>query len=227
VTINWNEITERMAVSCAAGGIDLVQPLQVGWYNQTVDAEYRLPDFGDERHLALCIGNSRAMWQPFLDYVAGLEEVPDNPVDRYAESVIVNALDDLDPPVHIEVRYAPEPPPRRVAMQRLAQAAGLARLARSHLSVHPVYGPWIGLRAAIVFGVLGPNERPAPLESVCDCSVGCQPALERALAAGGDTETQWELWVAVRDACPVGREHRYSDRQIRYHYTKDRDLLYT
>ena len=38
----------------------------------------------------------------------------------------------------------------------------------------------------------------------------------------GDT---WRLWLAVRDACPVGREHRYGDDQIGYHYRHDRTLL--
>jgi hypothetical protein len=32
-------------------------------------------------------------------------------------------------------------------------------------------------------------------------------------------------WIAVRDACPVGREGRYSDAQLEYHYTKARGLL--
>ena len=35
----------------------------------------------------------------------------------------------------------------------------------------------------------------------------------------------WRSWVAIRDACPLGKAHRYSDEQIRYHYTKDIKLL--
>jgi methylmalonic aciduria homocystinuria type C protein len=55
----------------------------------------------------------------------------------------------------------------------------------------------------------------------CDaCPRACGPALERALA--GD---DWRLWLAVRDACPLGAEHRYSEEQVRYHYTKDVDAL--
>jgi methylmalonic aciduria homocystinuria type C protein len=47
--------------------------------------------------------------------------------------------------------------------------------------------------------------------------------MARALAAGEPRTTEelrdrWRLWLAVRDACPVGREHRYSDEQIRFHY---------
>jgi methylmalonic aciduria homocystinuria type C protein len=36
---------------------------------------------------------------------------------------------------------------------------------------------------------------------------------------------QWRLWLAVRDACPVGREYRYSENQIRWHYAHDRSAL--
>jgi hypothetical protein len=38
-------------------------------------------------------------------------------------------------------------------------------------------------------------------------------------------ERGWRAWVAVRDACPVGRASRYGDEQIRYHYAKDRGVL--
>jgi methylmalonic aciduria homocystinuria type C protein len=54
------------------------------------------------------------------------------------------------------------------------------------------------------------------------------PLFERASAAQagrdgiGDT---WPLWLAVRDACPVGRAHRYCEDQIRYHYAGDRTAL--
>lgn len=39
-----------------------------------------------------------------------------------------------------------------IAIQRMAQAAGLAQLEEnSHLCVHPKFGPWIALRCALVF----------------------------------------------------------------------------
>jgi hypothetical protein len=55
--------------------------------------------------------------------------------------------------------------------------------------------------------------------------------LQRALAAtdmkpdAAAVERDWASWVNVRDACPIGRDSRYSDEQIRYHYTKLRRLL--
>jgi methylmalonic aciduria homocystinuria type C protein len=34
-------------------------------------------------------------------------------------------------------------------------------------------------------------------------------------------DDDWRSWLAVRDACPVGRSARYAEEQIAYHYTKD------
>ena len=39
---------------------------------------------------------------------------------------------------------------------------------------------------------------------------------------------QWQLaqkWAAMRDCVGLGREHKYSQRQSEYHYTKDRKML--
>jgi len=154
-----------------------------------------------------------------------------HPLDRYAATVITAAVAQAvgaDGPA-TALRFAPEPPPRRVAMQRLAEVAGLAALAPSHLAIHPIYGPWFGLRAAIVVDVDGPPPRP-PVTRACDCAHGCAPALDQALAAGpprdgAELRERWRLWLAVRDACPVGRAHRYGEEQLTYHYTGDRSLL--
>ena len=47
---------------------------------------------------------------------------------------------------------------------------------------------------------------------------------KRAVSAVVRTEIEnnWELWVAVRRACPIGKEHAYSEEQIRYHYIHER-----
>lgn len=201
-------------------GFDLIAPLQVGWYNAQVDHAYRLPDFGEPTSLAVVVANTRALWSRFLAAVRERPALQDdaNPLDAYTVDVIAAAVASLE--VRAEVRYAYEPPPRRVAMQRLAHVAGLAYLSPSYLCIHETYGPWIGLRAAIVFDAPGPAaplNTPAP---PCECTNNCKPALERALASN-----TWRDWLDVREACPAGRAHRYDDDQIEYHYTKARHLL--
>jgi len=32
---------------------------------------------------------------------------------------------------------------------------------------------------------------------------------------------EWRAWLAVRDACPLGRAHRYTEPQVLYHYTHE------
>ena len=54
----------------------------------------------------------------------------------------------------------------------------------------------------------------SPIAKPCHCDATCSVALARA-RDGGD----WRAWLAVRDACVV-RDYRYTDEQIRYHYTK-------
>lgn len=225
-------MTSRIGEACAERGLDLLQPLQVGWYNQAVEPAYRLPDFGRPEALAWVIGNTRALWPRLRQAVARDPSLAadESPVDRYCEHAVRAALAGVAQAW--EARFAPEPPPRRVAMQRLAHVAGLAYLSPSYLSVHPVYGPWIALRAAVVVDMAGPpGPAPAPAPP-CDCQAHCAPHLRAALnMAGADAvdagavERRWRAWVAVRDACPLGRAHRYSDEQIRYHYTKDRRCL--
>jgi cyanocobalamin reductase (cyanide-eliminating) / alkylcobalamin dealkylase len=224
-------IYERVRAACAGRGLDLAQPLCASWYNRTAEPQHRLPDHGRASALVVVLGNTRALWPRLADALAADAELASHPdpVDRYCERVVHEAMAGVAEPWL--VRFAHDPPPR-VAIQRLAHVAGLAHLAPTHLSVHPVYGPWIALRAAVVVDVDGPPG-PAPvLAAPCDCAAHCAPRFEAALARAGaavpghaQVESDWRAWLAVRDACPVGRAHRYGEEQLRYHYTKDRRSL--
>ena len=226
----WTEITASVAEHCAGVGLDLVQLLRVRRYNEAVQTAYRLPDFGRPDALAVLIGNTRALWPRFLAALrvdSQLRAAAD-PLDRYTERYVRAAAASLTP--RSEARFAHEPPPRRVAMQRLAQVAGLAYLSPSFLCVHPTYGPWIGLRAVVVVDCDGPPGPPPLVSDPCaDCRTRCRPLLEQARAAAVPGRTaiggNWRPWLTVRDACPVGRAHRYADDQIEYHYTWDPVVL--
>lgn len=204
-----------------AAGLDLIAGTTVQAYNQVVPEGYELPDLNRQNTLAVVIGNTAALW-PKLGGVWDDPLYHPDPVDRYTSQAIQACVDQL--PLRSEVRFSFEAEPRRVAIQQLAHLAGLAWLSPSHLCVHPVFGPWIALRAAVVFDCDGLAS--TPLDPPCDCAVGCLPAFEHAIAAGvpegkTDLSDRWKDWVAFREACPVGAAYRYSDDQIRYHYTED------
>lgn len=214
---------ELLSDKLRAGGLDLMASTTVQAYNDRVPLDFALPDFDRTSTAVIVVGNTASLW-PHLGPIWDLPEYRNDPVDTYTTKVINDVVaDTVD--VAYEVRFSYEAPPRRVAIQRLAQLAGLAWLGDSNLSVHPTYGPWIAWRAAIVVDADG---RVAdPIGPTCDCSTGCLPAFNAAISGGtpeskAEFEHEWEKWLAFRDACPVGREHRYSDEQIRYHYTEDR-----
>lgn len=212
---------DMLKTSLEDHGFDLVVPTNVQTYNAEVPDGFRLPDFERSSTLVLVIGNSRALWDK-LGEVWDDPAYAADPVDTYTKTTIDSAVATVS--IRSATRYSFDPPPHQVAIQRLAHLAGLAWLSPSHLCVHPTFGPWIALRAAVVFDTDGVST--TSIEPPCQCATGCLPAFEVALAAGepsskADFADRWHEWVAFRDACPVGRDHRYSDEQIRYHYTED------
>ena len=226
----WEDVSANVANACQAAGIDLVRPFAVHWYNEKVPLEQQLPTF--ERHpcLGILVGNTRALWPRFL-HAARVDSAlleRDDPIDGYVEAALNDACAGLSTRWQCFMAHGA----RGLAIQRLAQHAGLAYLSPGHLSVHPTFGPWIALRAAIVVDVDGPRGEAPSMSAPCDdCATRCEPAFARAAATLVEPVNQaavtphWQLWVAARDACPLGREHRYDDLQIGYHYTKERAFL--
>lgn len=212
---------DTLVAPLEVAGLDLFATTRLGRYNDAVDGPFRLP--GRAEHTVAVVGNTRVLWSHIDRFVMGSAMPVEDPVDAYVEQVVRQATSAL--PEVTEIRFSHEAP-RRIAIQRLAHLAGLAWLSPSHLCVHPEFGPWMALRAAIVLDTryIGTDRQP---DQPCDCEANCLPMLESALALGepanGDElAARWTAWLAVRDACPVGRGHRYSDEQIRYHYTGER-----
>jgi cyanocobalamin reductase (cyanide-eliminating) / alkylcobalamin dealkylase len=179
-----------MIDALAAAGFDIVQPFDGAMMDPA-------------RRAGLLVGNTRALWPRFL-----AERTPGpDPLDRFVEAQI-------DPLVPAGARvfyghrqYDGAFPP----LQRIAVASGLGALSEMHLVIHPVYGPWFALRAAIVM----PGEPPpaTPAVAACACNETCRAALAHAKRSA-----DWRAWLAVRDACTVGRTYRYTDDEIDYHY---------
>ncbi len=166
------------------------------------------------------IGNTRSLWPTFLD---ALRADPDlaqatHPLDAYVERAVSGALHELG--VETVVRFAHHLEPRPIPIQRIAAASGLAPIGPARLSVHMTYGMWFSLRAVVVLDedFVGSEK---PLATPCEgCAHPCLPALDRAERARTP-----EAWLDVRQACPVGREHRYCIEQLAYHLKKDRARL--
>jgi methylmalonic aciduria homocystinuria type C protein len=156
------------------------------------------------------VANTRALWPIFLAARRADPELagsPD-PLDTYTERTLARAY----PGAAVwfaHRRYAGAFLP----FQRIAVAAGLGALAPTQLVIHPEYGPWFGLRALVA---LEGDPPPVAPRVAYRCTGDCAAQLATALPSA-----DWRAWVAVRDACRIGREHRYGEDQLAYHYTKD------
>ena len=226
------QLVADLAERLRAAGLDLIAPFSVRDYGAQVPARYRLPLFGRDDALGIVIGNTRAIWEPFVASLArepgGLRSL--HPLDRYVERTLKQVLAPLG--VRHQARWAHARLSRLVAIQRVAYVAGLAFHAPCRLAIHPQHGLWIGLRAAVAFDLDYTADLPSAAGSQashpCDGCVAkpCLPAFETALAAtGGRRGCDVSPWQAVRDACPFGSAARYEDSEIQYHYTKDRSVL--
>lgn len=209
-----------IAAACASAGLDLAARLRAGDYNRRVAPAHRIEDCGDPDTLVLVIGNTRRLWPAF---VAALRVEPARvedhaPLDVFVEEIVRAAVAGVTDAV---VRYAHRAEPAHLSFQLLAEVSGLAWRSPAHLSVHARYGPWIALRAAVVLPGSQASHNPASRRTCFHCPHGC----EKRLAQLAPQTAGWRDWLSVREACPLGREYRYSREQSAYHYTKSRDLL--
>lgn len=161
---------------------------------------------------ALLVANTRVLWPIFVAARAAdpaLIASPD-PLDAYTEQTMAHAFPGARTWfAHREYAGA------YVPFQRIAVASGLGALAPTQLVIHPIYGPWFGLRALIALDGDPPQRAP---RVGYRCTGDCEARLAQ-------TSQDWRSWLAVRDACCVGRDYRYGETQLAYHYTKDPALL--
>jgi methylmalonic aciduria homocystinuria type C protein len=229
---NQNKLREEIASSAAVAGLDLSAAFPVDEYNRVVPEAYSLPTFGREGPFGVVLGNSRALWPKFLEALRESEALrnSEHPLNDYVTATIGRLVPALPPACQVRWAHSSEPGP--VAMQQACMIAGLAHTSPSYLSIHPEHGPWIGLRAVLVLDADWVSGEPVQAPDPCTpCPKPCLEALDRAMAAsknapvGKKVSSRWDLWLAVRDACPMGRSSRYSDEQCEYHYRPDRDFL--
>lgn len=121
-----------------------------------------------------------------------------------------------------------------VDFRPLARDAGLGWSSRLGLLLHPVYGPWMGLRAACFTTEALPVTGAAPGDGPCaGCAAPCVTVCPaEAVRAEGFDIVRCAAWRApeheggrggcptscgARNACPEGAAWRYPDLEQHYH----------
>lgn len=222
MTSEVSTLVERLAER----GLDVAAPVRAPthrWrqWNVSVSTEH-------EDAEALVVGNSRELWPRFLERLAAepeLQRSPD-PLDLAVRHMVCEALAAVPSLGHCRALW-PQVGPPFIAIGRIAESAGLLYSTPVGLWIHPEHGLWCALRAVILLPEsplreLG-DEPPAFPPSPC---LGCERpcVVAQATTLGRDVSQMKQdpaAWIAIRDACPVGRDRRYDEAQVLYHYTRD------
>jgi hypothetical protein len=163
----------------------------------------------EARSAIVVASGGRALWDAFSRSpefgAAG------DPLDAYTRRVTEAAAAALTPPA-----------PALFAFERrgggyadfveLGRLAGLGAPSRLRLLIHPLYGPWLSLRAIVLTRAEWEAGLAAPLafDPCRDCPAPCE-------AVGPDPG-------ARRRACVVGPEHTYSEAALAHHALHARRL---
>ncbi|MBO6756876.1 MAG: hypothetical protein JJ902_11165 [Roseibium sp.] len=192
--------------------------------------EDRVPDAGADRpaRTVLMIGSAGpAFWQAFQNAPEAGDGIP-HPMDRFTRRVLTDIADEAG----LVPVFAFDGPPYH-PFQRWAMRCGGFSQSPIGVLAHRRYGPWIGLRAALVadrhFGEFEAAGTTGPCPECVEkpCLSAC-PVEAFSLASGYDVAkcrnhvvsasgTDCLTGCLSRRACPVGQDHAPLPDQGRFH----------
>lgn len=230
-------ILAAVRAAAAPRGLNLVAALPLERYDAAVKAEARAAPIDPAARAIVVIGNGGgALWAALKAHAArnpGWWE-RQNPLDDFTREMVER---DVAAPLRkMGLRCTAVYPFMRGAPAldfiALARAAGIAGPSIVGVAVHPVFGPWIAFRAALLLDAPldAPGEAagfdPCPGCAARSCISAC-PAGAVSFPAGWDVPRCLTHRVEVeadcagrchaRVGCVLGPEHRYPDDELAYH----------
>ena len=186
-----------------AAGLNLRAALPIATYDAAVPEPWRSAALLPSAGCAIVIASGgRALWDAFSR--APESSAIADPLDAYTRRVTEAAAAELEPGARALFAFE-----RRggayADFVELGRLAGLGAPSRLKLLLHPIYGPWMSLRAIVLarFEWNGGLATPLGFDPCRDCPAPCE-------ATGPD-------FTARRRACVVGPEHVYCDAALDHH----------
>jgi len=219
-------------------GLNLIGTATVAAYEALVPVQYHVAALLPQAKTVVVIGNGGGeFWAGLRAYCHGKPEYlreHAHPLDDYTSEIIETTLGPFlqrsGAVYHYlyPFRFWTEP----VSFMHLARAAGLAGPSILGVVIHPVYGPWLALRAALLIDQdlyappVAPGFDPCPTCRERACLVACP-------ASAVSIEKGWDIPACVqhrlqspndcthhchaRYDCIYGRTHRYPAEELQYH----------
>jgi hypothetical protein len=213
-----------------AAGLNLRGALSAARYDALVPEAWRTGVLLPEARTVLVVGSGgRALWSALRaapEFAAGSD-----PVDTYTARVVGDLARGLSGAGHPSCGLYPLE--RRggawADFVALAREAGLGASGRLGLLIHPIYGPWLSIRAVLLTSLACPAGAPISGFDPCSgCAAPCAEACPgNAISAEGisarvcyetqRTEPACALRCNARRACVVGPEHAYAIEAEAHH----------
>jgi epoxyqueuosine reductase len=234
------DLFDRIARNAQRFGLNLIAALPAERYELAAAPAYRADNISLGCRSIVVIGNGGAdFWSTFKAHAAKnpgwLER--DNPLDDFTREVIEKQI---VMPIQAEgVRCFTVYPfgsggPTLNFMQ-LAMLAGLAAPSIIGVVVHPVFGPWIAFRAALLLDseIDHPGDAigfdPCPTCSSRSCISACPAAavsfpsgwnIPKCLAHRVEAHPDCADRCHARVACVLAPDRRYPDDELAYHQAR-------
>ena len=193
---------EHFEAALDAAGLNLRAALPTATYDAAVPEAWRSGALLPGARAAIVVASGgRALWDAFArspEFALACD-----PLDAYTRRVTESAARELAPALTV---FAFEQRGGVYAdFVQLGQLAGLGAPSRLRLLLHPLYGPWISLRAIVLTRIHWEIGTAAPLgfDPCRDCPAPC--------AATGLSPD------ARRRACVIGPEHTYAESALAHH----------
>ena len=201
----------------STSGFDILHPFSVEDLDGSILKHLPVEDLSEK--MGYLIGNTGNIWDCFIDWLgqqANWSEIVD-PLETFVEETIERCVgqDALIFWTHETKQYI-------VPVQRMAYQTGLAYLSAGQFNIHPQFGPWFALRAVVIVSGQRNCNPKVSNPSTEDIEVESAALFNQLL----ESKATWQEWLSLRDLYEVGRTYRYSEAQIRYHYTRDKTVLF-
>jgi hypothetical protein len=231
-------LLEIVRAAAVPWGLNLVAALSVTRYEAagaapaTVEAITQL----GARSIIVVANGGGDFWRAFTRYAdvhRGWLERPD-PLDDFTRAIVEDTLTPAVCAAGVTCTpvypFASDPP--QLNFMQLGRLAGLAGPSIIGVVVHPIYGPWLAFRAALLVDVVldvpgaALGFDPCPTCVARSCIKGC-PAEAVSNEHGWDLAGCLKFRVEqepacaprchARAACVLGPEYRYPDAELAYH----------
>lgn len=222
-----------------AFGLNLTAAISSRRYDAGAAPAYRAGALFPQCRSIVLIGNGGAdFWHKFKAHAAANPGWWDrnDPLDDFTreiiENEIVNPIQRLD--IGCKAVYPFGSPPTLNFMQ-LAMLMGLASPSIIGVVVHPVFGPWIAFRAALLLDceLEHPGDAsgfdPCPSCRTRSCITACPASavsfpsgwdIPRCLSHRVEAYPDCAAQCHARVACVLSPEHRYPDDELAYHQSR-------